>query len=52
MTSFLCLTLTNGNGPTVIHPVTGAQIRAVDLIGEWVKGPDGSEGTDDDALDN
>lgn len=40
------------NGPMVTHPITGVQVRAVDLIGEWVIGKDGIAGTFDDALDN
>ncbi len=39
-------------GPTLIHPLTGARVRLVDLIGEWVTGSDGVKGTSDDAKDN
>jgi hypothetical protein len=40
------------DGRTFPHPITGVPITAVDLIGEWVIGPDGVKGTSDDALDN
>ena len=40
------------DGRTFPHPLTGVRITAVDLIGEWVIGPDGVAGTSDDALDN